>query len=145
MKLKRVRLTKAVVAGYGNGHAHGFVPPQKQSVVIRTGRSAAGGRKPGAGRKKGVPNKITTELKELILGALDDVGGRAYLAKQAKANPAPFMTLLGKILPLQVTGSNGGPLATNNTIIILPTGRSAKEYIEQQTMAPLIEGSSGQR
>ncbi len=38
----------------------------------------------------------------MILGALDDVGGRAYLAQQAILNPGPYMSLLGKVLPQQV-------------------------------------------
>lgn len=64
------------------------------------------------GRAKGTPNKITTQLRDMILGALDDVGGQQYLAQQAKLNPGPFMTLLGKVLPTQLTGPGGGPLAT---------------------------------
>ena len=54
----------------------------------------------GKGRVKGVPNKLTKELKAMILGALDDAGGQAYLAQQAQDNPAAFMTLVGKVLPL---------------------------------------------
>jgi hypothetical protein len=65
---------------------------------------------PGSGRKSGTPNKVTAELKDLILGALDDAGGRVYLAQQAQANPAAFLTLVGKVLPLKVTGKDGGPL-----------------------------------
>jgi len=64
----------------------------------------------GKGRAKGVPNKITADLKAMILGALSDVGGQAYLARQAEENPGPFMTLIGKVLPLQVTGEGGGAL-----------------------------------
>ena len=64
----------------------------------------------GKGRPKGVPNKVTSELKSMILGALDDAGGQAYLALQARENPTAFMTLVGKVLPLQVAGENGGPL-----------------------------------
>lgn len=70
----------------------------------------AGGKRPGAGRKKGVPNKITTELKTAILRAFDSVGGETYLAKVAEENPQTFCALLGKVLPLQVTGGDGGPL-----------------------------------
>lgn len=52
------------------------------------------------GRKKGVQNKITVELKDMILGALDAAGGSAYLLTQArKKNPAPFLQLVGKCLP----------------------------------------------
>lgn len=46
----------------------------------------------------------------MVLGALDDVGGQTYLAKQAVESPAAFMTLLGKVLPMQVSGPNGGPV-----------------------------------
>lgn len=67
---------------------------------------------PKGGSRKGRPNKITRELKAMILQALDEAGGVQYLVVQAK-NPrtaAAFMTLLGKVLPLQVTGDNGEPL-----------------------------------
>ena len=62
------------------------------------------------GRQKGTPNKVTRELKEMILGALDDAGGQEYLAQQAKESPAAFMTLVGKVLPLKVAGSTGGAI-----------------------------------
>jgi hypothetical protein len=52
------------------------------------------------GRVKGVPNKVTAELKDLILGALGELGGRQYLVEQGRANPASFLTLVGKVLPL---------------------------------------------
>jgi len=40
----------------------------------------------------------------MILGALDDAGGQQYLARQAEQNPTAFMTLLGKVLPMQLAG-----------------------------------------
>lgn len=55
-----------------------------------------------AGNRKGVPNKVTRELKDMILGALDDAGGQAYLATQARDNPGPFLTLVGKVLPKDI-------------------------------------------
>ena len=58
----------------------------------------------GKGRKKGVPNKITASVKEMILAALDAVGGQRYLEDQAKQNPQAFMSLLGRILPSEVKG-----------------------------------------
>ena len=80
--------------------------------VSKVVESAATPRPPaaGKGRRKGVPNKFTKALKDMILGALDDAGGQAYLVMQAKKNPSVFMTLLGKVLPLQVTGENGNPI-----------------------------------
>ena len=62
------------------------------------------------GRQKGSLNKTTRELKEMILDALDDAGGVEYLKQRALENPAAFLTLVGKVLPLQVTGEDGGPV-----------------------------------
>lgn len=53
----------------------------------------------GASRK-GIPNKITKQLKDMILGALDDAGGQQYLARQAEENPGAFLALIGKVLPI---------------------------------------------
>lgn len=62
------------------------------------------------GSRKGIPNKITAALKDMILNALDKAGGEEYLARQAQENPTAFMTLIGKVLPMQVTGEGDGPL-----------------------------------
>ena len=64
------------------------------------------------GRKKGTPNKTTALLKDAILEAAQQAGGNsdglvAYLKQQAVENPSAFMTLLGKVLPLQAKGSTG--------------------------------------
>lgn len=63
------------------------------------------GRKKTGGRKKGVPNKTSVELKDMILGALSDVGGQTYLARQAEENPQAFMGLVGKCLPKDIKAS----------------------------------------
>jgi len=72
--------------------------------------AGTGGRREGAGRKPGVPNKLNADLKEMILGALGDAGGRDYLAKRAIDTPAAFLTLIGKVLPMQIAGEGGGRL-----------------------------------
>jgi len=64
----------------------------------------------GRGRPKGARNKLSADVRVMILGALNNVGGIEYLARQAEKNPAAFMTLLGKVLPLEVAGDGGGPL-----------------------------------
>lgn len=68
-----------------------------------------GGAKPGerrGGRQKGTPNKVTGEVKDMILGALTQAGGQQYLYEQSQDNPTAFLTLVGKVLPMQhnVTG-----------------------------------------
>lgn len=66
-------------------------------------QSAAKSRpKPPGGSRKGIPNKATKELKDMILGALDDAGGQVYLATQAVENPQAFMSLVGKVLPKNI-------------------------------------------
>jgi hypothetical protein len=70
----------------------------------------AAGRKTG-GRGKGTPNKDNKALKEMILGALSDVGGQAYLAAQAESNPSAFLSLIGKVLPTTLASDPNAPLA----------------------------------
>lgn len=74
----------------------------------------------GQGRPKGVPNKLTASVKEAIEAAAQGLGGGARLeawAREAPENEKAFWTTIyPKLLPLQVTGKDGGPLqiaATN--------------------------------
>lgn len=88
------------------------------------------GRKPGSpktgGRKKGTPNKTTALLKDAIIQAATEAGDKeglvGYLRQQARLNPGPFMTLLGKVLPMQVTGEGGAPLVPILNVTIAPPG-----------------------
>jgi hypothetical protein len=65
---------------------------------------------PKGGSRKGRPNKITATLKEMILGALDDAGGRGYLCSMAHAEPVAFLSLIGKVLPTTLAGDPNDPL-----------------------------------
>lgn len=60
----------------------------------------------GPGRPKGLQNKVTRELKEMILGALDAAGGVDYLTERANdpRTASAFLTLVGKVLPMTVQG-----------------------------------------
>lgn len=71
---------------------------------------------PGPGRPKGSPNKTTAILKDAIIQAATNAGEGdmiEYLTRQAQLNPGPFMSLLGKVLPMQLTGEDGGALQIN--------------------------------
>ncbi|NKX40957.1 hypothetical protein HGG71_05670 [Rhodobacteraceae bacterium R_SAG2] len=66
----------------------------------------------GMGRPKGSRNKTTALLKDAILKAAENAGNKvgsqglvSYLEEQATENPGPFMSLLGKVLPMQIEGS----------------------------------------
>lgn len=84
-----------------------------------------GGKRKGAGRKKGVPNKLTTSLKDAILGAGADVGQdgkgkdglRGYLRHVASSDVKAYSALLGKVLPMQIAGHDGGAL--NSTLLVV--------------------------
>lgn len=71
----------------------------------KNGQNTAFKAQQGKGRPKGVVNKNTKALKDMILGALDKAGGVDYLLAQAHDNPAAFLSLIGKVLPLQVYGA----------------------------------------
>jgi hypothetical protein len=89
----------------------------------------------GSGRKKGTPNKTSGLMKNSIILAAELAGQdlveemygenaenadprfveqarkdgmTAYLRIQAKANPQSFMTLMGKVLPMQVNAEVSG-------------------------------------
>ena len=93
-----------------------------------------GGKREGSGRKKGVPNKFTSDIRGMIIGALNENGGQDWLAKQMKDNPVAFMGLIGKVLPTTLTTDPASPLR-----IVLTSG-VPREEIEG---APL-EQANGQ-
>lgn len=91
------------------------------TAVTQTKRKPTGAAAMGAGpgRPKGSVNKTTTLLKEAILLAATQVGSdgkgkdglTGYLVLLAKHQPKSFASLLGRVLPLEVTGAGGQPVA----------------------------------
>lgn len=75
-------------------------------------------RKKSSGRKAGTPNKTTALLKDAILSAAvkagEDQNGKdgleGYCKFLAIKEPKAFSVLLGKVLPTQLTGEDGGPI-----------------------------------
>lgn len=70
------------------------------------------------GRPKGAKNKMSGQIKDMVMTALGNVGGVAYLERQADENPQAFMTLVGKVIPLQVGGDPENPLKSVTEIIV---------------------------
>lgn len=79
--------------------------PQKTAEKRLTPAFAA---QAGKGRPKGVTNKITKEVKEMVAEALNKAGGVDYLVEQAEENPKAFLSLVGRIVPLQVNADHSG-------------------------------------
>jgi len=86
-----------------------------------------------------VPNKLNADLRALILGALEDAGGRDYLTQQAMQNPGAFLTLVGKVLPSQMVGDEQQPVVVS--FEWAPTQQAAPE----PTFAEGTEGFEVQR
>ena len=84
------------------------------------------GRKTGGGSRKGKPNRHTAALKDMITQALESAGGVEYLQRQAEKNPAAFLSLLGKTLPLQVAGDRENPVAVDMAITMTPAEAYAR-------------------
>jgi hypothetical protein len=63
-------------------------------------------KQPPGGSRKGKPNKVTAELKDMILEALSSAGGVDYLTERANdpRTASAFLTLVGKTLPMTVKG-----------------------------------------
>lgn len=80
------------------------------------------GHKKAGGRQKGTPNKLNADIKSMIVTALSEVGGVKYLERQANENPVAFMGLVGKVLPMQVTGADGGPVQTRLEVTFIVPG-----------------------
>ena len=82
--------------------------------------------KPGPGRKPGIPNNANGLLKDAIIQAAEEAGGKegivGYLTQQARKHPAAFLALIGRVLPLQVQGRD-----TSEQIIVEIVYRSRDE------------------
>lgn len=71
---------------------------QKES----TKSNGRGGQRPGAGRPKGSLDKGNAAIREMVVLALDNVGGVTYLQGLAASHPAVFASLVSKVMPTQV-------------------------------------------
>ena len=76
-------------------------------VEKQSNNSGRGGAREGAGRPKGSLDKGNAAIREMIIEALEGAGGVSYLIDKAESHPQAFMGLIGKVLPLQVTGEEG--------------------------------------
>lgn len=81
---------------------------------------SADARRPPGGSRKGSPNKVTKELKDMILQALEDAGGVQYLTDRARdpRTASAFMTLVGKTLPMTVKGPGENGEHTFQKIVV---------------------------
>jgi hypothetical protein len=113
-----------------------------QSPREPDGRYKNGGARPGAGRPKGSPNKLSHSLKEMILASLDRVGGEEYLERLAIENSSAYSSLLKAVLPTTLTSySDGGAVKVEfRRVIVYPGGREEIEGVTpKQLPAPSVD------
>ena len=79
-------------------------------------KSNRGGKREGAGRKPGVPNKLSASVKDNVISVFESIGGTEHMMEWAIANPNQFYNIYAKLLPLQVTGEGGGPIESSLTV-----------------------------
>ncbi len=73
--------------------------------MTNAGAFKKGEKRPNQGKRG--PAKATKELKDMILAALDESGGVDYLVRRANdpKTASAFLGLIGKVLPMNVTGT----------------------------------------
>ena len=72
-------------------------------------------------------------LKDAILAAAEKAGGGdmiAYLVQQAKDNPVAFLSLLGRILPLQLSNDGDDPGVITEVRHVIVDSREQADMIE---------------
>jgi len=126
------------ISHYGNRHMNSRVrirteqtddeqPRKKERHRFKKGDP----RPAGAGRKKGSVNRVSMLMKDAILIAAElegsDRRGKdgliGYFRMLSRREPVVYGRLLEKLLPLQITGKDGGPMQMVHT---------TKEELEQR-------------
>ena len=64
--------------------------------------SKHGGKRDGAGRKKGSQNRFTSEIKDAVLDTFKALGGVTHMTKWAEKNPTDFYRIASKLIPQQI-------------------------------------------
>ena len=97
-----------------------------------TRRDETGRRRKTGGRQKGTPNKSSAAIREAMLAVFEALqaragGDNAHFLQWAQGNSTDFYKLTSKLLPLQVTGEDGGPVVTRIELVgVRPEPRSGE-------------------
>jgi len=91
------------------------------------------------GRPKGSKNKISADIKELILQVVDEYGYKG-LKDFADTHPVEFWRMASRLVPAakEVSGPDGGPIQTQN-INNPPRPDTYSEWIKATKREPIKE------
>jgi len=84
----------------------------EQLEKVEENLSSHGGKRPGSGRKAGVPNKLSATAKQNVIEVFEQLGGVDHMKQWAIDNPNNFYNIYAKILPTQteIGGIEGSDL-----------------------------------
>jgi hypothetical protein len=85
------------------------------------------------GKPKGAKNKLPIQVNEMILTALSEAGGVAYLVRQAEEEPKAFLALVGKLVTRVID--------QNNTHTIMGLADLLRSIPNTQPMAESFNGT----
>lgn len=87
------------------------------------------------GKPKGVENKMTRDVREMILRVHAGCGGYKWTMAWAKENPTEFHRIWSKLLPTRVEGADGEPL-------VLLREYRGKEFRQEDHGEAKVDGAS---
>jgi hypothetical protein len=90
----------------------------------------------GKGRAKGTPNRTTREIKEIVLEALDRLGGPEYLERVGLEKPEVFCQLLARVIPSQIKAELETEERRPSGIVVLPAQLSFEEWTAKHASDP---------
>jgi hypothetical protein len=95
------------------------------------------GRKTG-GRQKGTPNKFTASVRDAVEAAFNAAGGAEYLRRQADENPVAFMSLLGKVMPREITAEVRADVSVSS----IDAGKLSSAALAEILAAKVVDGAN---
>jgi len=95
----------------------------KKTAKPKAAKKGVGAR--GIGRKKGVPNKVTKQVREALEGALNaGEGAQKFFEKLKDEQPVAFTNIVSKLIPVQVEADIKGQIDNNVTITFVGSAPS---------------------
>lgn len=103
-----------------------------------------------AGRKKGSKNIVNQTVKEALIKSFNTIGADKFFTKLARSksmsNQRAMAQIYSKLLPIELTGANGGPLQTQNdttmraqiSVYLPDNGRNAANEQKNALPAPAV-------
>jgi len=74
---------------------------KKDNLEKKSSLSSWGGKREGAGRTKGAPNKLSATVKQNVINVFERIGGEDHMTMWATENPNQFYNIYAKLMPTQ--------------------------------------------